>query len=101
VLGTFQSEPIAVLEERFDVRLGQFPEADALLHRGVDRPVVDVGKVLDLNDFEALPLQVSPQDILAEESPEVADVGAIVHRRPAGVHRDPAFLKRLERLQTT
>jgi hypothetical protein len=66
----------------------------------VNGPIVDIGEILDLDDFVALPFQVATQDILAEERPEVSDVGAVLYRGATRVHRDALGFQGLELLQT-
>jgi len=39
------------------------------------------------------------ENVLKDKSAEVADVGVVIDRRPAGVHADAAGLERLELLQ--
>ena len=97
VLGHLERERIDVLEERLDVFLGVFADADAG-GRGVgDDAVVHVGDIHHLQHLEAARMQESAQDVLEHEGAEISDVREGVDRGAAGVHADLAGMKRHER----
>ena len=61
-----------------------------------DGVVINVRKVHDVPKLVTPVLQVAAQDILKDESAEVADVGEVVNRGPASVH---AYLMVVEGLE--
>ena len=65
-----------------------------LLGGPIDDVVIDVGDVGDVVDLDAGPLQIAAQDVVDERLPPVAEVGNVVHRRAADVHRELAALPR-------
>src|SRR5262249_50242726 len=80
-----------VLQERGDVLVGVVADADASRSRVCDDAVVDISEIHDLRDAKAPRPQKSPQDIVENECPEIADVREIVDCRSAGVDADLAW----------
>jgi hypothetical protein len=58
--------------------------------------VADVGDVHDVGHVVAVEAQHPREQVLEQERPQVADVGVVVHGRPAGVEPDAARPQRLE-----
>src|SRR2546425_5820995 len=67
--------------------------------RRLDGAVVHVRQVHDVEDVVTRELEVAPQQILEQERAEVADMGVVPHRGPAGVERDPGWDEWLERFE--
>src|SRR5205823_12851437 len=64
----------------------------------LDDPVLDVGEIHDLRDPIAVLQQHATEQVLEKKRAEVANVGEVVDRRPAGVHADVARLEGMELL---
>ena len=77
-----------VLDEQARVLLGHFGGRARLLGSAADDLVVHVRHVLHEGDVEAAPAEVAADHIEGDERARVADVDAVVHRRPADVHGD-------------
>jgi len=100
VLGALDPQSFEVGEKGFDEAVGVIAQLDTGGLGLADGLVVDVGEVHDLGDLVTRQLQSAAQNVLEEEGPEIADVGVVVHRRPAGVEAHAAFLEGLEELKT-
>ena len=96
VFGPLDVQGVEVGKKRLDetVRVLANPET-----RGgglADGLVVDVRQVHDLGDVVTEEFQGAPQNVLEEKGAEIADVGEVIDRRPAGVHPHVPRLDRLE-----
>ena len=96
MLGALGAQRRHVLEEGFRVGLDVVSDGLARVHRLVQDAVVDVGEVHHVCDAIPRHTQVSPDEVIEEESAEVADVRVVPHRRAARVHAHVAVLERLE-----
>ena len=85
-----------VLDEQARVFLGHFGGRARLLGSAADDLIVHVGHVLHEGDIEAAPDEVAADHVEGDERARVADVDAVVHRRPADVHGDLPRLDRFE-----
>src|SRR5437762_2238480 len=98
-----------VLEERAGIELRDLPRGLAgaprtLFHLvlagvGVGGEMAHVGDVHDVRNVIAVPFQHPPEQVLEQESAEVADVLVVVNRRAAGVEPDRTGLECLEAAQ--
>ena len=91
-------ERLEVREERVLVRLRVVRERHARRVRAADRLVVHVGEVHHLLHLHAVELYDAAQHVLERVRPEVADVGVVIDRRPAGVEPHGVLRQRLQGL---
>jgi hypothetical protein len=78
-----------------DVAIRVLAQRDARFLRRANRLVVHVGEVHDVvHGVAFLMTQGAPQDVQADECPEVADVTAGVHGQTARVHANRAAVGR-------
>src|SRR2546430_1641949 len=96
MLGPLDIEGVQILEKSLGVKCNVFREGGIRLPRSVNRLIIDVSQIHHLRDAVALVDQIPAQDIVEHESPEVADVGVVVHRGSAGID---AHLSRMNGLE--
>jgi len=96
VLRGLDSQPADVAEERLRMLRGEVPERETRLLRSADRLVVHVGQVHDLGDPRGPAEEMTPEHVLEDEGPQIADVNDVVDRGAARVEADVARLDRLE-----
>jgi len=78
------------------VEVGHLAQALAGLADGADDLVLHVGNIHDVGDSVAFVFEVAAQQVFEGEGPQVADVGKVIDRRPAGVHADTRRRERNE-----
>src|SRR4026209_1354578 len=84
--------------ERLDEVLDVAPEGDPGRVGPVDRLVVHVSEVHDVEHLIPALFQPAPQQVLEEKRPEISDMRVVIDGGAAGVERDLAGLERLEGL---
>ena len=97
VIGPPEAQPLGVGEVVRGHLARQVGARHAQRARGVVDLVVDVGDVGDERHLVALVLEEALEQRGDDVGPRVADVDAVVDRRPAGVDADAAGVARLER----
>jgi hypothetical protein len=88
VLGGFDAEGFAIVEEGLGEFFGVVADADAFGGGVGNDAVVDVGEIHDVGEAEAAEFQETAEDVLEDEGAVVADVGIVIDRGAAGVHGD-------------
>jgi len=97
LLHRLETEGRGVLEERGNPLVGVLAQRHARFLGAVDGAIVHVGEVHHLAHVPPhVVAQGPPQDVAADERPEVADVRPVVDRRAAGVHPDGSAVRRRE-----
>ena len=71
------------------------------LASGLDRAVVDVGEIHDVEDVVPRLLEPAAQQVLEQECSEIADVREVPDGGTARIQRDARRRERHERLDTT
>ena len=89
----FDAERVEVFEEGLGVAGGEGFARFAGLAAGADDLVLDVGQVHDVADDVAAVVEIPAQQVFEHERAQVADVGVVVDRGPAGVHADPGGIE--------
>ena len=88
MLGGFDAESFAIVEEGLDEFLGVITDADVLGGGVGDDAVVDVGEIHHVSESVAAEFEEAAEDVLEDEGAVIADVGEIVDGGAAGVHGD-------------
>jgi hypothetical protein len=99
VMGAADPQGVDVGEEALDPGGGLLIEPVTVLAGVVDQTIVHVGEVHHVGHPLEPPFQPAAQHILEKEGAEVADVGAVPHRRAAGVEAHVARLEGLDGLE--
>src|SRR6202041_3250839 len=99
LLGHLDMQRVNILEERGDILVGVFADANPRSGRRLDDAVVHIGYVHYLKHAQALRAQKPTQDILKHERAEVSYMRRGVDRGPASVDAHLAGVNRIERLQ--
>ena len=98
MLGRFDAEGFAIVEEGLHEFFGVIADADVLGGGVGDDAVVDVGEVHYMSEAEAAEFEEAAENILENEGAIVADMGEVVDGGAAGVHGDFAGFLRDEGL---
>ena len=93
VLCRFNIEGLDVLEEHILVGLRVVAQGHPGFTRPANRLVVHVRQVHHLRHLETAVLEIASEEILEHVGSEIADVGGIVNRRPAGIEADMVILE--------
>src|SRR5882762_1312101 len=88
VIGGFDAESFAIVEEGLDEFLGVITDAEVLGGGVGDDAIVDVGEIHYVSQAKAAEFQEAAENVLEDEGAVVADVGVIVDGGAAGVHGD-------------
>ena len=88
MLGGFDAESFAIVEEGLDEFFGVIADAEVLGGCVSDDAVVYVGEIHYVSQAVAAKFQEAAQNVLENEGAVIADVGEVVDGGAAGVHGD-------------
>ena len=95
------AQVVAVFEKRLREGLRVHGQLFPRRARRLDRAVVDIGQVHDLEDLVARIFEPAPQQIFEQKRAEIADVSVVPDGGTAGVQRHARRGERCERLNAT